>query len=171
MDDTVTCPACDNENAYFDGVLYTCPDCDYEWPFDGLPIDQQSFDDDDIDKEAYKFLIKMPQPFFKLEHGQLYSCKVERENSSGVETIIPLAFEQGKNRLFVLWYAGHIPADYPDFLREVTSKDFRTIRSEGDKDGEYPASYKAQPIMCTTDKDGTLINEFGEQYHEFILMK
>ena len=26
MDDTVTCPACDNENAYFDGVLYTCPD-------------------------------------------------------------------------------------------------------------------------------------------------
>jgi len=171
IEDTVTCPACDNENAYFDGLLYTCPDCDYEWPFHGLKIDQQSSDKDDSYKDIYKLLIKLPQPFFRLEHGQLYSCKVEGEDGTGETTIIPLAFEEGKNRLFVLWYAGHIPAKYPDFLKEVTGKDFRTIKRDANRDGEYPSYYKAEPIMCTSDKDGTLINEMGELYHEFILMK
>ncbi|MDB5288421.1 MAG: PhnA Zinc-Ribbon [Mucilaginibacter sp.] len=37
MEDTVTCPVCDNESAYFDGVQYTCPDCEHKWPFHGLP--------------------------------------------------------------------------------------------------------------------------------------
>ena len=31
MEDTCTCPSCDMDNAYFDGVVYVCPDCDYEW--------------------------------------------------------------------------------------------------------------------------------------------
>lgn len=26
-----TCPKCDNENAYHNGVTFECPDCDHEW--------------------------------------------------------------------------------------------------------------------------------------------
>jgi hypothetical protein len=168
MEDTVTCPECGNENAYFDGVLYKCPDCDHEWSNDGLMIDQESFHDDDIGKEAYEHLIKKSEPFFKLAHGQLYSCKVEEGKSE--TTIIPLAFENGKNRLFVLWNAGHIPEKYPEFLKEVASKDFRTIKREENRNGDFPSSYKADPIMCTTDKDGTLINQLGKIYYDLILM-
>ena len=31
MEDVITCPACYSENAYFDGTMYICPDCMYEW--------------------------------------------------------------------------------------------------------------------------------------------
>lgn len=27
----IQCPECQQENAYFNGVSYCCPDCDYEW--------------------------------------------------------------------------------------------------------------------------------------------
>ena len=28
---SVTCPKCFSEDAFFNGVCYECPDCDYEW--------------------------------------------------------------------------------------------------------------------------------------------
>lgn len=33
------CPKCGSENAFFNGVCWECPDCDYEW---------EEGDDDDI---------------------------------------------------------------------------------------------------------------------------
>lgn len=30
----VECPKCGSEDAYFDGVHYLCPACDYEWEAD-----------------------------------------------------------------------------------------------------------------------------------------
>lgn len=41
------CLNCENSNAYFDGARFVCPDCGYEWDFDGLPNEF----DDDIDDE------------------------------------------------------------------------------------------------------------------------
>ena len=35
MEDVLTCPACFSTNAYFDGVMYICPDCMYEWSPEG----------------------------------------------------------------------------------------------------------------------------------------
>ncbi|MDR0660851.1 MAG: alkylphosphonate utilization protein [Prevotellaceae bacterium] len=35
MEDVITCPACNSTNAYFDGVMYICPDCMYEWSPEG----------------------------------------------------------------------------------------------------------------------------------------
>ncbi|MDR2447879.1 MAG: hypothetical protein LBD58_11445 [Treponema sp.] len=29
--DTTICPNCGQEGAYFNGINYECPDCDYEW--------------------------------------------------------------------------------------------------------------------------------------------
>lgn len=31
MSDDPKCPKCKSENAYFDGSLYVCPDCNFEW--------------------------------------------------------------------------------------------------------------------------------------------
>ena len=46
----VTCPRCQMENAYFDGVVYFCPDCDYEWTDSSVTIDEED-DDEDFDEE------------------------------------------------------------------------------------------------------------------------
>ncbi len=35
MEDVITCTACGSANAYFDGVMYICPDCMYEWSPEG----------------------------------------------------------------------------------------------------------------------------------------
>ena len=31
MSELIDCPKCTSENTYFDGTLYICPDCSYEW--------------------------------------------------------------------------------------------------------------------------------------------
>ncbi|NDW09025.1 zinc ribbon domain-containing protein YjdM [Dysgonomonas sp. 520] len=35
MAEAPSCPKCSMENTYFDGVLFVCPDCSYEWTNDG----------------------------------------------------------------------------------------------------------------------------------------
>jgi transposase-like protein len=51
MDDTVVCPACGNENAFFsvldeNGAHYECPDCDNEWCDSSVQMENESEDDD-----------------------------------------------------------------------------------------------------------------------------
>ncbi len=41
MEDTCICPKCSMENAYFNGVCYECPDCDYKWDADGIPDEEE----------------------------------------------------------------------------------------------------------------------------------
>lgn len=31
MEETLNCPKCNSKNSYFDGTMYICPDCNYEW--------------------------------------------------------------------------------------------------------------------------------------------
>ncbi|MBX0335559.1 hypothetical protein K3G39_20195 [Pontibacter sp. HSC-14F20] len=83
-----TCPACDNENAYFNGQFYECPDCDEEW---GIRShlrqnayqdnnDSESFSDklelieegrvgDKVDRNA---LIKLYSPSWYFEKMNMY---------------------------------------------------------------------------------------------------
>ena len=35
------CPKCGSEDAYFDGVRYFCPCCDYEWGDDNFNFDEE----------------------------------------------------------------------------------------------------------------------------------
>ena len=53
--DTVTCPNCGNENAYFVGLdkmgaHYVCPDCDpeYEWCDTTVQFSNEDDEDDDF---------------------------------------------------------------------------------------------------------------------------
>jgi uncharacterized Zn ribbon protein len=41
-----SCPNCGMETAYFDGVEFCCPDCDYTWS-----DNQFSFEEDDDENE------------------------------------------------------------------------------------------------------------------------
>lgn len=42
MAETPNCPKCSMENTYFDGTMYVCPDCSYEWTKDGGEIEDDN---------------------------------------------------------------------------------------------------------------------------------
>lgn len=57
--DTETCPKCGDENAYFNGTNYYCPECGYEWDaiVDGANIREEIdklIKDKDKDKDPGK---------------------------------------------------------------------------------------------------------------------
>ena len=54
MHDTVVCPVCGNENAFFrimdeEGAHYECPGCDYEWCDDSIRPENNP--DEDMDED------------------------------------------------------------------------------------------------------------------------
>ena len=57
------CIFCLNENAYFDGVNYVCPDCGREWPCDEI-----ADDDDDNNK------LRCPECGSHLVYPNEYAC-------------------------------------------------------------------------------------------------
>jgi hypothetical protein len=56
--DTTECPECSNENAYFNGLNYECPDCGCEW---GALNDFESDDNLDDDDQKEKYFEKMEE--------------------------------------------------------------------------------------------------------------
>lgn len=143
------------ENACFNGIIYYCPDCDYEW-HKGNPTESETSQG----ISDYEKLAALDIPFFKLEHGKLYNCKVE--HSRGIEdiSIIPLAFEEGKNRQFVMVDARNLFKKNPDYVRDIIKMDFDYIMNDGIR-SDYPSEYESCTILCVTQGDGTLL-DFGD---------
>lgn len=76
MNLNVTCPFCENENAFHNGWNYECPDCDSAWDEHGNKLNDDEDDEDEIkEDETYKENAALQTPFFTLKHGQLYKCK------------------------------------------------------------------------------------------------
>lgn len=50
MNLTCECPNCSNDNAYFNGLNYECPDCDYEWSNKDSIFDNDDDDDEFLDE-------------------------------------------------------------------------------------------------------------------------
>ena len=82
----VTCPKCHMENAYHNGIDMECPDCDNKWS-----INESSNHEIESDSMFDDFA-QYDSPFFSLEHGFLYDCKVEHEGGTEDMSIISLAF-------------------------------------------------------------------------------
>ena len=48
----VECPFCHLDNAYHNGVCYSCPDCDREWG--GFDFEDDDFEDDDFEDDDFE---------------------------------------------------------------------------------------------------------------------
>ncbi|QGW28901.1 hypothetical protein [Phnomibacter ginsenosidimutans] len=163
MEDTITCPKCYMENAYHDGVVFACPDCDFEWYTDAKTLSTSYYLDG---YSKFEELTKLKVPFFKLEHGKLYDCKVEHENGIEETSIIPLAFQKGKNLQFILTDARRLFTNNPTYVREIINMDYSYISNDGIR-ADYPFEYEALTIVCSTKNDKTIICYSGSVYFDF----
>lgn len=165
-----TCHFCDNENAYHNGVNYECPDCDSEWDETGNMLNDYDEDDEGEANEEFESLCKLKTPFFTLNHGKLYQCKVDFYNRIDDEMqtesvyIIPLAFEKNKNCFWVLNDAKTIADRYPEAIKDFIEMDYTTIWNDGIK--YYFEDSKIMPLtsICTTTESGTLMDYMSEMY-------
>ncbi|AMM52423.1 hypothetical protein TH61_16225 [Rufibacter sp. DG15C] len=158
---TVDCPECHEENAYFNGRYYECPDCGSEWD-ENLKKEPNLSND----KKEYERLIKLKEPFFTLEQGKLYECALEFPNGELEDTtIIPLAFEEGRNRQFILTDARRFINAHPQDISEIIKMDFLTLWNDGLSD--YPEGFETMSAVFTTQKDGTGLDGLGIYYYEF----
>lgn len=158
----INCPKCGSDNIYLGDGYNKCEDCGNEF------LLESEAGDDDIYLQTYNHLIKFKEPFFKLKHGQLYSCSTESKNNKSQKQLffIPLAWEKNRNRFFILCCFDEKPKESPEFLLELLNKSFDIIKKEG-RTGEYPESYKGLPLLCTTDKDGAILLQVSERWLDF----
>lgn len=167
-----TCHFCDNENAYHNGVNYECPDCDSEWDENGNLLDGY-FDDEEEINEEFEYLCELEKPFFKLNHGKLYQCKVDFINpmSKKMETetafIIPLAFEENKNCFWVLLDAKNIYDKYPKAIEDFIGMDYLTIWNDGINSYFEDSMIMPITIIYTTTENGTLMDNMSSEMYDF----
>jgi hypothetical protein len=161
MSATFICPGCNEENAYFNGRFYDCPDCGMEWD------ENQSNDSSyNYEQEEFERLIKLKEPYFTLEHGKLYECDVEYASGKFEETtIIPLAFQDGRNKQFILGDARRFLKQYPQIVQEIINMDYSTLWNDGLSD--YPSDFETMASVFTTQRDGTGLDGSGMYYYEF----
>jgi hypothetical protein len=175
MDDTFTCPRCGGETAFFNGVSYECPECDLEWGFDGDINNYKEEAENDTD-DYYEELAALEKPYFKLKHGKLYKCVMgcfdekEKEYITEDICIVPLAFEENKNRLFILYLIK--PEFYfenPKEIKRFAKMDFTTIWNDGITAGAYNIiDTPFLDIICTSSEDGELIDSNDCSYFNFV---
>lgn len=174
MQDTCICNNCGGESAYFNGVNYECPECDFEWDEDGNNIFGNDFFDDEGEDEILNELMELKEPYFKLNHGKLYNCKVETMKGEEVITeeisIVPLAFEKNKNRLFVLIEGQKWHDEEPKAIADFAKMDFTTIWNDGIH-CYFEDSFKMPiAILCATTAHGTLVEKSSFMY-DFVEVK
>ena len=172
MNFNTTCPYCESENAFHNGVNYECPDCDTAYDESG----RLSSDDEDNDYETndqFKEVSKLKEPFFKLKHGKLYECEVSYydENIGELESetiyIIPLAFDANRNRFWVLLDAKNFIEKYPDAVKDFIEMDFNTIWNDG-IDGYFDDGM-IMPLtsICATTNEETIV-DYNTTYYELV---
>jgi hypothetical protein len=163
MNNTITCIKCQEENAYYNGVIYECPDCDCEW-------DENQFeyidDDDDYDAEErndLNKLLNLEKPFFKLQPGKVYNCKSGYLNSSfdyveESEKIIPLAFKENSNTFCVLLFNEVVLKQYPNFSKDLAAMNYTYIANGGLDKYFYKDTLSLVALKVATNHIGKIIN-------------
>jgi hypothetical protein len=165
-----TCHFCDNENAYHNGYNYECPDCESEWDENGNLLNGDDEDDERVTNEEFESLCQLEKPFFKLNHGKLYQCKVDFYNTveKQMETetifILPLAFEENKNCFSVLIDARTICDKYPKAIEDFIEMDYETIWEDGIENYFNDSTIMPITTVCATTENGNLIDCNSEMY-------
>lgn len=157
------CPNCYMENAYHNSFGYECPDCDYEWSND---VDSSINVDDDDDDSIFDEFTQRPNPFFKLEHGALYDCKIDFIGKIEELSIIPLAFKHGENKQFILINAKKLLKTNPLHVQKLIAMDFETISNDGISDDEMGMS-SAMTILCTTIDTERILDHTETLFFDF----
>ncbi|MHA4811522.1 hypothetical protein ACX0G9_25730 [Flavitalea flava] len=117
---------------------------------------------------SYLSLIQLDQPFFELIKGKLYDCQVEHQHGIDDASIIPLAFEKGKNRLYVMTDARRLLGINSTFVYKIINMDFDYMWQDGIH-SDCTFDYSVLTIPCATHQDGTLIDFSELQYFDFVL--
>lgn len=172
MEDTCPCLNCGCESAYFNGVTYECPECDFEWDVDGNDI--FSTDIDDEEDEALNELMSLKESYFKLNHGKLYNCKIQtmKGDEEIIEdiSIVPLAFEKDKNCQYVLLQDQNWYDEEPKAIADLAEMDFVTIWNDGIY-RYFEGSFKRPlTILCATTAYGELVSQSSIMY-DFVEVK
>jgi uncharacterized Zn ribbon protein len=79
MNNTTTCVKCQEENAYNNGVIYECPDCDYKWDenqFEYIDVDDDEEDYDAEDRNDLNKLLNLENPFLNSNRVRFTTVKV-----------------------------------------------------------------------------------------------
>lgn len=173
MEDTCTCGNCGDDNAYFNGVNYECPDCDFEWDIEGRSL---SFNNDfeEEEDELLKELMELDKPFFKLKHGKLYSCKIDSIHNEEIITedfsIIPLSYKKNKNCLHVLIEGSKWYNEAPKAIEDFSKMDYTTIWNDGITHYFEDSMKMPITILCATTELGALVNQNSFMY-DFVEVK
>ncbi len=162
MSNNVTCPNCHIETAYFNSSEYECPDCGYVWYTDSLKSSSLFSNDENTE---YSSLIKQLAPYFKLDHGKHYNCTWILNSEIEEITIMPLAFEIGKNRQFILANSLDLLSKYPEDVRALIKMDFATIMNDGTAD--MPEEFGYLTNSCTTNAHNELLGFNADIYRDF----
>lgn len=136
---TTTCIKCHEENAYYNGVNYECPNCDYEWEgsketYIAFEEDEDAMYDDEEVKD-FNVLLNTEKPFFKLKQGEFYNCTVgfldhKFNYIQEPEIIIPLAFKENTNTFFVLFYNESVFKKYANCIEEISKMSYTQIEND-----------------------------------------
>ena len=168
MEDTCSCPKCHNESAYFNGISYECPDCEYEW---GFINEENSYEEEDVENFEFNRLSSLEKPFFTLKHGQLYECKMDfifqGEFMTENTTIVPLAFKKNKNQFFVLTYAKKFYSENKKAIEDFIKMDFITIWNDGIRGYFDDSTETPMTCICATTEENSIIHSFGT-FYDFI---
>jgi hypothetical protein len=107
----ISCPNCSNENAYFDGVQYVCPDCDFEWGNDSR---NEDFQEDYFEEKYYHC-------FVNVKRKVKYSCSYGHISDIKNMIIVPLAKDLELYTQYILLNADFVEAKYPEHYQKIIS--------------------------------------------------
>jgi hypothetical protein len=168
MKDTLECSVCHDENAFYNGVNYECPNCDSAWDDDEILYN--GLDVGNVGNQKFKQLSKLDKPFFTLKHGEIYECTVAFESHKGFMEeqlkIVPLAFKDNKNLFFILLYHGEIPVNFSETIKDLVKMDFITLWNDG-LDNYFEVSEVPMNIVVSSTEENTLIDHKGDTFSNF----
>ena len=158
MDTYHICPNCKKEAYFFDGEKLKCPNCNQKQFEIALHLSEGN--------QLFQDLAKLHKPFFYLNCGEIYNCRVEYNLRIESTSILPIVYDKHSNKLFFLFDAEKIYKKMPKKISELLLKTFSEILSQK-INFELDAEIDYLIVLGTSEKDNSLIEFNGYQFKDF----